>query len=76
VIDGKRWYLTGDIAMQDASGVYHHLGRIDNQIKIQGHRVELEDVEAHVRAVAGTDQVAAAWPGRVEDGVARAIVCS
>jgi amino acid adenylation domain-containing protein len=74
VIDGKRWYLTGDIAMQDAAGVYHHLGRADNQIKIQGHRVELEDVEAHARAVARTDQVAAvAWP--MEDGVARAIVC-
>lgn len=74
VIAGKRWYLTGDIAMRDASGIYHHLGRADNQIKIQGHRVELEDIEAHVRTVAGTDQVAAvAWP--VEDGVARAIVC-
>ncbi|HTP95477.1 MAG TPA: amino acid adenylation domain-containing protein [Burkholderiales bacterium] len=70
---GKRWYLTGDIAMQDAAGVFHHLGRYDNQIKIQGHRVELEDIEAHLRAVAGTDQVAAtAWP--VEHGVAQAIV--
>jgi D-alanine--poly(phosphoribitol) ligase subunit 1 len=74
VIDGKRWYLTGDIAQQDAAGIYHHLGRADNQVKIQGHRVELEDIEAHARAVAGTDQVAAvAWP--MEDGVARAIVC-
>jgi len=74
VIDGKRWYLTGDIAVRDASGIYHHLGRTDNQVKIQGHRVELEDIETHVRSVAGTDQVAAvAWP--MEDGVARAIVC-
>ena len=72
-IDGKRWYLTGDLAMQDERGVFHHLGRIDNQIKIHGHRVELEDVEAQLRAVAGCDQVAAvAWP--VADGVARAIV--
>jgi D-alanine--poly(phosphoribitol) ligase subunit 1 len=74
VIGGKRWYLTGDIAMHDAAGVFHHLGRIDNQIKIHGHRVELEDVEAHTRFVAHTDQVAAvAWP--MEDGVAQAIVC-
>ena len=73
-IGGKRRYLTGDIAMQDASGVFHHLGRADNQIKIQGHRVELEDIEAHLRAAARTDQVAAvAWP--MEDGVARSIVC-
>jgi amino acid adenylation domain-containing protein len=74
VIDGERWYLTGDLAMQDAVGAFHHLGRVDNQIKIQGHRVELEDIEAQMRVVAGADQVAAvAWP--VEDGVARAIVC-
>ncbi len=73
VIDGKRWYLTGDLALQDALGVFHHLGRIDNQIKISGHRVELEDVEAHLRSAAGSDQVAAvAWP--IEHGVARAIV--
>jgi amino acid adenylation domain-containing protein len=74
VIDGKRWYLTGDLALRDADGLFHHLGRIDNQIKIHGHRVELEDIEAQMRAVAGAEQVAAvAWP--VEDGVARAIVC-
>jgi amino acid adenylation domain-containing protein len=73
-LDGKRWYLTGDIALQDRDGLFHHLGRIDNQVKIQGHRVELEDIEAHARDVAGTDQVAAiAWP--VEYGVAQAIVC-
>ncbi len=73
VIDDKRWYLTGDLAMRDAGGSFHHLGRVDNQIKINGHRVELEDVEAHLRAVTGSAQVAVvAWP--VEDGVARAIV--
>ncbi len=73
-LNGKRWYLTGDLAMQDEAGQFHHLGRIDNQIKIHGHRVELEDIEAQMRDVAGADQVAAvAWP--VEDGVARAIVC-
>jgi acyl-coenzyme A synthetase/AMP-(fatty) acid ligase len=69
VIDGKRWYLTGDVAMRDDRGIFHHLGRMDHQIKIRGHRVELEDIEAHLRAASGSDRVAAiAWP--VEDGVA------
>jgi acyl-coenzyme A synthetase/AMP-(fatty) acid ligase len=72
-IDGERWYLTGDLAMQDAQGHFHHLGRADNQVKFQGHRVELEDIEAHLREVSGTARVAAlAWP--IEDGVARALV--
>lgn len=72
-IAGKRWYLTGDLAVQDNNGVFHHLGRVDNQIKIHGYRVELEDIEAHLRAVSGTDQVAVvAWP--MENGVAKSII--
>jgi amino acid adenylation domain-containing protein len=72
-IDGRTWYLTGDLAIQDQSGIFHHLGRIDNQVKILGQRVELEEVEAHLRAVSGSENVAAvAWP--VEDGIATGIV--
>jgi D-alanine--poly(phosphoribitol) ligase subunit 1 len=62
-INGRRWYRTGDSAYQDSSGAFHHLGRIDNQVKILGNRVELEEVEAHLREIVGTDLVAAvAWP--------------
>jgi len=72
VIAGKRWYLTGDLARRDELGYFHHLGRVDNQIKIHGFRVELEDVEAQLRALSGADAVAAvAWP--VRDGVAQGI---
>ncbi len=62
-IDGRRWYLTGDLAVLDESGRYHHMGRVDNQVKISGNRVELEEVEAQLRVVLGSDTVAAvAWP--------------
>lgn len=72
-LDGCRWYRTGDLAYQDSAGRFHHLGRIDNQVKILGNRVELEEVEAHLREIAGTDLVAAvAWP--VSDGRATGIV--
>jgi len=58
-----RWYLTGDLAFRDEAGVLHWAGRTDHQVKIMGHRVELEDVEAHLRAASGSDAVAAiAWP--------------
>ncbi len=63
VIRGRRWYRTGDLVCRDATGAIHHLGRIDNQVKVLGNRVELEEVEAHLRAVTGTDSVVAiAWP--------------
>jgi amino acid adenylation domain-containing protein len=63
MLEGCRWYRTGDLAYEDLSGVFHHLGRIDNQVKILGNRVELEEVEAHLREILSTDMVAAvAWP--------------
>jgi D-alanine--poly(phosphoribitol) ligase subunit 1 len=72
-INGKTWYLTGDLARKDEHGIFHHLGRIDNQVKILGNRVELEEVEAHLREIVGTDLVAAvAWP--IIDGRATGIV--
>jgi amino acid adenylation domain-containing protein len=62
-INGRTWYLTGDLAREDERGIFHHLGRIDNQVKVLGQRVELEEVEAHLREIVGTGLVAAvAWP--------------
>jgi len=73
VISGKRWYLTGDLAYQDAAGKFHHLGRTDNQVKVLGYRVELEEIEAHLRSVSKSELVAAvAWP--VSHGTADGIV--
>ena len=41
-----RVYRTGDLAMRLADGDLQCLGRIDAQVKIRGHRLELEAVEA------------------------------
>ncbi len=46
---GQRLYRTGDLVRRDKHGVLHFLGRIDNQIKINGNRVEPEHVEAVLR---------------------------
>lgn len=42
---GVRWYRTGDRVRKDAEGVFHFLGRIDDQVKIMGHRVEPSEVD-------------------------------
>jgi D-alanine--poly(phosphoribitol) ligase subunit 1 len=71
--DAKRWYLTGDLGYRDESGLLHHLGRMDNQVKVLGNRVELEEVEMHLRQIYKSDSVAAvAWP--IEFGSATGIV--
>ncbi|WP_278312558.1 non-ribosomal peptide synthetase [Lolliginicoccus levis] len=43
---GQRLYRTGDLARLAPSGELEFLGRADNQVKIRGMRLELEDVEA------------------------------
>ena len=48
-----RIYRTGDIGVTDESGVLHFRGRADRQVKISGHRVELEEIEAVARRVPG-----------------------
>jgi len=72
-LHGKRWYRTGDLAFQDPSGGFHCLGRVDHQIKLLGYRVELEEIEAHLRAVSQIELVAAVpWP--IENGSPTGIV--
>ena len=49
VLGGVRLYCTGDLAVRRPDGSLQCLGRIDNQVKVRGFRVELEAVEAAVR---------------------------
>ncbi len=50
-INGKEhiFYRTGDICYIDKEGDFMFSGRLDNQIKIQGFRVELSEIEHHAR---------------------------
>ncbi len=47
-IECLRWYHTGDI-VELYKGVYFCKGRVDSQVKISGHRIELMDIEVHIR---------------------------
>ena len=52
VLDGHRAYRTGDWG-RSRDGMLFFEGRMDNQIKLHGHRIELADVEANLRALPG-----------------------
>lgn len=41
----KRLYKTGDLGWKRADGAFMYGGRVDNQIKLQGYRIEAEEVE-------------------------------
>lgn len=40
-----RFYKTGDLCLADEQGDIMYLGRIDSQVKVQGFRVELSEIE-------------------------------
>ena len=48
--DKVRWYKTGDRCFFDSDGDIMYSGRLDNQAKIQGYRVELGEIEYHAKA--------------------------
>jgi len=49
VIDGVKYYKTGDLCYIDEDGDILYSGRLDFQAKIQGFRVELGEIECHVK---------------------------
>lgn len=64
---GERMYRTGDLARWGLDGKLVYVGRRDQQIKIRGQRVEILDVEAALRAMAGVAD-AAVVPHRAPTG--------
>ncbi|MFZ6775763.1 amino acid adenylation domain-containing protein [Undibacterium sp. Ji83W] len=66
----QRWYRTGDLACVDAKVGLLYCGRIDNQVKIRGYRVEVQEVEAVIRRLGGSDLVAVVpWPVAADGSV-------
>lgn len=55
---GGRLYASGDLAVADAGGGLHFLGRRDHQVKVRGFRVELGEIEAALRAQPGIREAA------------------
>jgi amino acid adenylation domain-containing protein len=62
--EGARFYRTGDQVRSLADGTLEFVGRRDQQVKVRGYRIELEQIEAVIRehpairaAVVGVQQV-------------------
>lgn len=51
-----RVYRTGDIGRILPDSNLEYLGRTDNQVKIHGHRIELEEIESHLNQFNGIKQ--------------------
>lgn len=52
-VNGLKMYDTGDLARINANGEYEYLGRVDEQVKLRGYRIELTDIESNLNEIKG-----------------------
>ncbi len=67
---GRRGYRTGDLCARHGE-LFYYRGRIDNQIKLGGHRVEPEDIERNLVKLRGIRRAAVLPVWEEENGDAR-----
>jgi len=69
----KKYYRTGDQVYRDETGNYHFLRRLNNQLKINGYRVDLKEVESAMNKLFGHQDDVALAP-EVASGVRQLVV--
>nr|WKN36983.1 amino acid adenylation domain-containing protein [Tunicatimonas sp. TK19036] len=57
----QKIYRTGDLVEEREDGLIYILGRVDNQIKHMGYRIELEEVEAAINTLDGIKESSAIY---------------
>ncbi|MBP2390302.1 amino acid adenylation domain-containing protein [Aeromicrobium fastidiosum] len=68
---GTRMYRTGDLVVEHSTGQLEFLGRVDNQVKVRGHRIELEEIDRHLLEANG---VTAAVAFVLDDGAGGSVL--
>jgi len=66
---GCRLYRTGDMGRYNADGYIEILGRADNQVKINGKRIELEEIENVIDLHKNVEKSIAFTAGGKESGI-------
>ena len=66
--NGKEYYKTGDLCSVDSDGDIIYRGRKDYQVKVQGFRVELSEIEYRTKKFFPNETHAVVIPKKEDDG--------
>ena len=56
---GQKMYRTGDLVRWNEEGLLEYIGRIDNQVKLHGYRIELEEIGNKISHCSGVTSAVA-----------------
>ncbi|WP_284983108.1 amino acid adenylation domain-containing protein [Arthrobacter sp. efr-133-TYG-118] len=74
--EGTRFYRTGDIVHRGHDGALHFHGREDDQVKHNGHRIELEEISNRVEEHTWVRRACAALVPDGQSGRDHLVVCA
>jgi acyl-coenzyme A synthetase/AMP-(fatty) acid ligase/thioesterase domain-containing protein/acyl carrier protein len=64
--DPDGWFRTGDLGRRDSNGIFEHLGRKDDQLKLRGQWISLAEIEAALMQIPDVREAAVVTTGAAD----------
>ncbi len=66
-LDSDGWFRTRDLARRNSDGLFEHLGRLDDQLKMRGQWISIAEIEAALTQIPGVREAAVVTRERADE---------